>query len=150
MAIISSWKKSQLQFCDLVEQFVLGKKLVAHALVTQQKLWKQFHYGRASHEPANSQVCDWLNIGGIIRFGRYIAWTWYFCEGTSWTGTFGARPSHVEDLVRSLDPTISTDQNGHAEGSEFHVIAHPCTTWWNIWYGPSLEFHSDGILQYVI
>ena len=48
--------------------------------------------------------------------------------GTSWTGTFGARPSHVKDLVRSLDPTISTDQNGHAEGSEFHVMPHPCTT----------------------
>ena len=48
--------------------------------------------------------------------------------GTSWTGTLGAIPSHVEDLVRSLDPTISTDQNGHAEGSEFHVRPHPCTT----------------------
>ena len=47
--------------------------------------------------------------------------------GTSWTGTFGARPSHVEDLVRSLDLTISRDENGHAKGSKFHGMPHPCT-----------------------
>ena len=64
----------------------------------------------------------------LIRHGTSVQVNVGQRVGTSWNGAFGARTSHVEDLVRSLDPTISTDQNGHAEGSEFHIMRHPCTT----------------------
>ena len=70
-------------------------------------------------------------------------------DETSRAGTSGARPSHTEDPLRSPDPTISRDHTRHAEGSECHVMPHPCTTYRNICNGPSSEFHDDGLLQYV-
>ena len=52
-------------------------------------------------------------VDTLLRHGTSVQVNVGQRVGTSWTGTFGARPSHVEDLVRSLDPTISTNQNGH-------------------------------------
>ena len=49
--------------------------------------------------------------------------------GTSGVGTSRVGQLYIEDLVRYTDPTISRDHNGNAEGSEHHVMPHPCTTY---------------------
>ena len=51
-------------------------------------------------------------------------------------GTSEAGPSHTQDpLTRSPDRTRATDCTGDAEGSERHVIPHPCTSCGGICYG---------------
>ena len=59
--------------------------------------------------------------------------------------TSGIGPSHIEDPLRSLDPTRSRDHIGHVEGSERHVMTHNHTTCRNIFYGPSSYFCGDGL-----
>ena len=69
--------------------------------------------------------------------------------GTSRADTSRARTSPTKDLVRSPHSIGSRDHSGHVEGSEHHVMLHPCTSYRNIFYGPSLEFRIDRLLQYV-
>ena len=67
----------------------------------------------------------------------------------SWVGQSRDGPSHTKDPFRSPDPTRFRDHTRHAYGLEHYVIPHPCIACGNICYGPSLEFHGDGLLQYV-
>ena len=65
-------------------------------------------------------------------------------------GTSGAFPLHTQDpLTRSLDRTRVIDCTGDAEGSERHVIPHPCIACGGIFYGPASYFQDDGLLRYV-
>ena len=56
-------------------------------------------------------------------------------------GTSEAVPSNTRDpLTRSPYNPRATNQIGYIEGSECHVIPHPCTTRGGICYGPASEF----------
>ena len=60
-----------------------------------------------------------------------------------------AGPLHTKNPHKYPYPTRSRDHTGHAEGSERHVMPHPCTICRNICYGHSSEFRDNRLLQYV-
>ena len=88
-------------------------------------------------------------VDTLLRHGTNVEGNVGQGVGISEIGLSRAGPSHTENPHRSPDPTIYRDHTGHVEGSERHVMPHPCTSCGNICYGPYLEFCGDGLLQYV-
>ena len=46
-------------------------------------------------------------------------------------------------------PSGSGAGSGQDDGTAHHVLGHPCTTCGNLCYGPSSDFCTDGLLQFV-
>ena len=67
----------------------------------------------------------------LLRHGTVV-------EGNLGQGAGPSRvgPSHIDDPLRSPDPTRSRYHTRHVEGLESHIMPHPCTTCIKICYGP--------------
>ena len=94
-------------------------------------------YPPASHVIEDTQEALFDLENTLLRHGTDVEGNVGQGVGTSVASEYGddtswARPSYIEDPVRSPDPTISRDHNGHAEGSKCHGMPHPYTTCRNI------------------